>query len=210
MSLIQIAEGLFLLKVPFEDLYTSVFFVEGRDGLAVIDCATTPDDVDCHILPALNRMKTVATHLLLTHSHGDHAGGASRLLQVCPNVICRAYEPMEFPKFRPLEDGELLLERLQVVPLFGHTLHSVGYLDRWTNTLISGDCLQLSGVGKYTNGIRYPELYLQSIETIKEMQPDRIIASHDYVPLGSIAEGKDAVVRYLDACAQICREKYSI
>ena len=209
MSLIQIAEGLFLLKIPFQELYTSVFFVVGKDGLAIVDCATTSDDVDRYILPVLKSMKKSATHLLLTHSHGDHAGGAPRLLEQLPDLMCFAYEDMNLPRFHRLMDGEILLDRLQVVSLLGHTDRSVGYFDRSTNTLISGDCLQLAGVGKYINGIRYPELYLQSIEKLKEMRLDRIIASHDYVPLGSLAEGKEAVAQYLDTCAHICRTKYA-
>lgn len=208
MSLEKIAKGLYLLKIPFQDLYTSVFFVEGREGLAIIDSATTASDVDQYILPALQHMDQTATYLLLTHSHGDHAGGSSRLLECCPDLHVCAYEDMDLPRFRRLTEGEILLDRLQVVPLLGHSSHSVGYLDRLTNTLISGDCLQLAGVGKYTNGIRYPELYLQSIETLRGMEIDRIIASHDYVPLGSFAEGNEAVRQYLDTCAEICRTKY--
>lgn len=209
MSLISIAEGLFLLKIPFQELYTSVFFVEGKDGLAIVDCATTSDDVDRYILPALKSMKKSATHLLLTHSHGDHAGGAPRLLEQCPDLVCLAYEDVALPRFRRLTAREIILDRLQVIPILGHTNHSVGYLDRSTNTLISGDCLQLAGVGKYTNGIRYPDLYLQSLETLKGMEIERIVASHDYVPLGNLAEGKEAVARYLDTCATICRTQYA-
>lgn len=205
MSLSELAKGIFRLKVPFEDLYTAVFFVESGEGLAIIDCAATPCDVDTYILPTLQDMGRQANHLLLTHSHGDHAGGAVRLLERCPRMRVHALEEMKLPRFRPLRDGEIVAERLRVVHLSGHTQYSVGYLDLPTRTLISGDCLQLAGVGKYTRGIRYPEQYLKSIEKLQELEIDRIIASHDYVPLGSIAEGREEVLRYLEECAAICR-----
>ena len=204
MSLSEIAKGIFRLKVPFEDLYTAVFFVACDSGWAVIDCATTDDDVDTHILPAMRRLDGEVTHLLLTHSHGDHAGGAKHLLERCPSMCAYALESMESTRFGRLKDGDLILGRLQVVYLPGHTRYSVGYLDTVTRTILTGDCLQLAGVGKYTKGIQYPEQYLQSIEKLKAMELDRIVASHDYVPLGSIAEGKDAVLAYLDECQRIC------
>lgn len=209
MRLSQITDGIHLLKVPFEDLYTSVFFVESEKGLAIIDCATTPEDVDTYILPTLQTMGREATHLLLTHTHGDHAGGARRLLECCPNLQVQTWKPLDLPRFSPLRDGEVVIGRLRMLALPGHSSYSVGYLDLPTKTLISGDCLQLAGVGKYVNGIQYPELYLQSIEKLRTMELDRIIASHDYVPLGSLAEGKDAVERYLEACAEICNSKFS-
>ena len=39
-------EGIYRLKVPFEDLYTSVFLVETPQRLILVDCATTDDDVE--------------------------------------------------------------------------------------------------------------------------------------------------------------------
>jgi len=207
MILTEIAKGILLLKVPFEDLYTSVFFVESEEGVAIIDCATTPEDVDTYILPALRSMGREATHLLLTHSHGDHAGGAVHLLERCPSLRVQTWQTLELPRFSSLQDGDVVLGRLQMLALPGHSSYSVGYLDLPTKTLISGDCLQLAGVGKYVHGIRYPEQYLRSVKRLKTMEIDRIIASHDYVPLGSLAEGREAVLQYLDTCARICRSK---
>ena len=86
MMLDSVADGIFRLKVPFEDLYTAVFFVRSGEEWAIIDCATTEYDVDSYILPALDSLGAKATHLLLTHGHGDHAGGADRLLARCPEV----------------------------------------------------------------------------------------------------------------------------
>lgn len=208
MSTEPIAQGIFRLKVPFEELYTSVFFVQCGEEWAIIDCATTECDVDFYILPATERLQGNVTHLLLTHGHGDHAGGAERMLAHLPELCLGTAENWTRTPYRPIADGEILLNRLQVVYLPGHSRRSVGYFDLPTKTLISGDCLQLAGVGKYVHGIAYPEQYIASLDRLRDMPIKRIVASHDYEPLGYLAEGVDAVARYLDECERICKEKY--
>jgi glyoxylase-like metal-dependent hydrolase (beta-lactamase superfamily II) len=206
----QIYEGIFLLKVPFEDLYTSVFaVVEGRH-VAIIDAATTAEDVDTYIAPAvemlLEQVGGTVSHLLLTHTHGDHAGGIGRLSERYPQARVCSYEEVDVPNAWRLTDGDKILGRICTVHLPGHTRFSVGYLCERTGVLLSGDCLQLRGVGKYTKGVRYPELYFASIERLKNMEINGIVASHDYVPLGQFAEGKEAVLQYLEECRKCISE----
>jgi glyoxylase-like metal-dependent hydrolase (beta-lactamase superfamily II) len=105
-----------------------------------------------------------------------------------------------------LTDGEKLLGCLQVVSLPGHTKNSVGFLDLRSKTLLSGDCLQLKGIGKYRNGISRPAEYIQSIKRLQEMDIECIVAAHEYDPLGSIADGKAEVSQYLELCLQIAQE----
>ncbi|MBQ9085791.1 MAG: MBL fold metallo-hydrolase [Clostridia bacterium] len=198
----EILPGIFSLKIPFEAVYTTVFFVETDQGVVMVDCASYDTDVDEYILPFLKQqgMEERLCGLVLTHSHLDHAGGSSRLTQLYPNLPVCAFEPMPVASFRSISDGEVLFDRLRVVHLPGHTLYSVGYLDLNTRSLLTGDCLQLRGVGKYINGVKYPELYRKSLNRIRQMMPSRLIASHDYVPLGSTAEGEVAIRLYLDEC----------
>ena len=49
-------EGIYRLKVPFGAVYTSVFLIETEEGDVLVDCATTKDDVDERIIPALQRL----------------------------------------------------------------------------------------------------------------------------------------------------------
>lgn len=202
----QIYEGIFLLKVPFEDLYTSVFAVAERKNVAIIDAATTAEDVDTYIAPAIESLLAQVggsvSHLLLTHTHGDHAGGIGRLSERYPQARVCSYEEVDISNACRLSDGDRILGRLRTVHLPGHTRFSVGYFCERTGILLSGDCLQLRGVGKYTRGVRYPELYLASIERLKAMEINGIAASHDYVPLGQFAEGREAVAKYLEECRQ--------
>ena len=142
--------------------------------------------------------------LLLTHPHEDHAGGAKRLSEVFSGGRIFAPEEVKGVETETVKDGMRFLNRIETLALPGHTRSCVGYLDRRNATLISGDSLQLCGVSRYTNGIRYPDAYLRSIDALREREISCILASHEYVPLGSIAKGKDAVLHYLDECARVC------
>ncbi len=50
-------EGIYRLRVPFHNIYTSVFLIISKDRRILLDCATTAGDVDGVILPALERME---------------------------------------------------------------------------------------------------------------------------------------------------------
>ncbi len=81
--------GIYRLKIPFDQIYTSVFLIETPNGAALVDCATTSEDVDDRIVPALKEMNYELSDLkmlILTHKHGDHAGGLQRVLFHAPNI----------------------------------------------------------------------------------------------------------------------------
>ena len=204
MKIEQIDVGLFRILVPFEDEITTTVYVvlEGRK-VVLIDSATKESDVDQFIFPALREIGVTTDQiafLLLTHSHLDHAGGATGILRRLPGVQLRASFRMDHPRYTCLRDGEIVFERLQTLLLPGHTEDSLGFFDLRTKTLLSGDCLQLKGIGKYRNGISFPRQYRQSIERLKKMDICRIVAAHEYDPLGSVAQGKREVLEYLQAC----------
>ena len=204
MSIDKIDEGLYRVLIPYEDeITTTVYVVAGDSGVAVIDCATYPDDADNYISPALDKLGIAlerVKYILLTHSHADHAGGAARLSELLPRAtVASAFSHGENGSIT-LSDGEMLLDRLQVVSLPGHTVDSIAFLDVETKTLLSGDCLQLYGVGKYKKGVGHRDLYRGSIDRLRQMDIERIVAAHEYDPLGSLAEGKQAVRTYLEVC----------
>lgn len=208
MALEKLAQGIFRIKVPFEDLFTTVYVYVSSEGTALIDSATYPSDADNYILPQLKAAGIEkADYLLLTHDHGDHIGGIENLIKKFPAAKVGSAFETEFSNKMLLTDGEIILGNLQVVSLPGHTKNSVGYFDRKTKTLLSGDCLQLKGIGKYRNGICYHDLYEKSCKKLLETDIDRIVAAHEYDPLGSIAEGKEAVKEYLEKCIEISIEE---
>ena len=203
-----IGNGLFRVLIPYEEVTTTVYLVTTEQGTVIVDSATYPSDVDDYILPALDETGVPRERvrcLLLTHDHADHAGGIARLADRLPQAVVRASFALPLPNATLLQDGDMILDTLRAVHLPGHTPHSVGYLDIRTRTLLSGDCLQLAGVGKYRSGIVYPHDYITSCERLKTMGIERIVAAHEYDPYGSVASGAAAVMRYLDACIAIAR-----
>ena len=204
MKIDEIDRGLYRIRVPFEEgIFTSVYVIVCDEGAILVDAATYPKDVDESILPALDSIGILPERvrwLLLSHEHGDHAGGAERALACFPEARFGASFPHPSGRLLLLTDGEVLLGRLQVVALPGHTERSLAFYDRKTKTLLTADCLQLRGIGKYRNGIAYPTKYRESVRRVRELSPYRIVAAHEYDPLGSVAQGEEAVTAYLDAC----------
>ena len=203
----KIDQGLYRILVPFEEgITTTVYVAKSGDKIALIDSATHESDVDEYIIPALEKagvnLERVC-YLLLTHSHGDHAGGVKRLASRLPWAKVQASFALPNLDFSLLSDGELILDDLRVISLPGHTEHCVGFLDERSKTLLSGDCLQLAGIGRYRKGIGNKEQYRLSIARLKNMDINRIVAAHEYDPLGSVAEGKTAVKEYLDKCLEL-------
>lgn len=200
-NLQKLDDGLYRILVPFEELTTTVYLLNAPQGAAIIDAATYASDITDYVLPALEFLKIdTVSHLLLTHTHDDHAGGLPKLMECFPQAQVGSMTPMDLPGFSHLRDGDILLDRLQTVHLPGHTQNSCGFLDLPTGTLLSGDCLQLGGIGKYVHGIGYPDLYRASVEKLKAMPICCIVAAHEFNPLGSIARGKAEVQAYLNTC----------
>lgn len=188
----QEIKDIYRLKVPFENIYTSVFLVRTPSGMIVVDCATTDEDVDEYILPALKKAEieiSDVTTLVLTHKHADHAGGLSRLLSLIPNI-------------EVIRDVREIFDGIRTYPMAGHTYDCIGVLDTRTNTLISGDGLQGAGVDKYRCSLQFPKAYLETIERIQsDKRVENILFSHAYEPWNKdYVHGRKAV----DACLSEC------
>lgn len=186
---------IYRLKVPFENLYTSVFLIRAENANILVDCATYNSDVDSYIIPALAKMGLVLTdieYLVLTHSHGDHAGGKARVLQLNPQIKIVASEQGELPN------------GLTVYALKGHTLDCIGVFDERSGTLISGDGLQGAGVGKYRCSLQSKEEYIKTIETIRQNKKiENVLFSHAYEPwYQDSAFGREEVEKRLQDCLQ--------
>jgi glyoxylase-like metal-dependent hydrolase (beta-lactamase superfamily II) len=188
----NVTDSIYRLKVPFEAIYTSVFLIKSPSGAILVDCATTSEDVDQCIVPALVEMGYELSNietLVLTHKHGDHAGGLERVLALAPNIEV-------VTSVRALCDG------VCTYPMAGHTEDCIGILDMRSHTLISGDGLQGAGVDKYRCSVRKREAYLETIERIKnDGRIENILFSHAYEPWD-----RDSVIgrREVDACLSEC------
>ncbi len=208
MQLNRLEEGIARLCVPFENLYTSVFVLTEGEGCMLFDAATTKSDTESITVPALQQAGLTPQIIVCSHMHGDHAGGLPSLLNAYPlaQVACFDTAVSYGDKTVHPADGDVLLGRFEVLNLKGHTKDCLALWDQKTSTLISGDCLQLQGIGRYgTAFVSYAD-YMATIDRVRALRPHRIIASHEYIPFGSSALGKTAVSAYLDECARAARE----
>lgn len=197
MKFIKEIDNIYRLKVPFQDLYTSVFLISTNEGYALVDCATYDSDVDKYIIPALDEQGLSLSdinYLIVTHMHGDHAGGKDRILQLAPNIKI----------VQNVQDLDLL--GITILELKGHTLACVGVLDERSSTLISGDGLQGAGVGKYRCSLENKEEYLKTIEKIRnDERIKNILFSHAYEPWYKYGVfGREEIEKCLEDC-----KKYS-
>ncbi len=187
---------IYRLKVPFEDLYTSVFLVKTKEGNALIDCATRPSDVDEYIIPALNEIGSNVNdikYLVLTHDHVDHAGGKARVMEIFPNLKIIEKENI------------ILFEDITTYQLKGHLINCIGVLDQRSKTLVTGDGLQGNGVGKYSCSLASKQEYLKTIEKLEEDERiQNLLFSHAYEPwLKDGVFGREQVRKILKDCKNI-------
>ena len=193
MSFQQETQGIYRLKIPFEDLYTSVFLIHTKQGNVLVDCGTYPSDVDKYIIPSIEglglKLKDI-NYLILTHSHGDHTGGLSRLLDL--NTMLQVVDGMM----------SILLDGIVMYEMKGHTLDCIGILDERSGSLISGDGLQGEGIGKYRCSLVSKDEYIKTIEKIqKDERVKNILFSHAYEPwCKDGAFGREKVLNCLRDC----------
>lgn len=184
--------GIYRLQIPFEAIYTSVFLIQSPSSVILVDCATTSEDVDQYIVPALGEMgykcSDIGT-LVLTHKHGDHAGGASQVLSLAPSI-------------EVVTDVRTLCDGIFTYSMAGHTVDCIGVLDTRSHTLISGDGLQGAGVDKYRCSVEKIEAYRNTLERIQnDKRIENILFSHAYEPWN-----KDSVIgrSAVEACLSEC------
>jgi glyoxylase-like metal-dependent hydrolase (beta-lactamase superfamily II) len=190
-------KGIYRLRVPFENIYTSVFLIMSEENKILADCGTTAYDVDSVILPALSELGyTLAdlNMLVLTHHHGDHAGGLARIREIAPNI-------------EVVTDVREIFENVSTYALPGHTEDSIGILDERTGTLISGDGLQGAGVDKYRCYTKCPTKYIETLEKIKsDGRIENILFSHAYEPWNTdTVFGREKVIECINECKNYVR-----
>ena len=191
--------GIYRQKIPFDTVETSVFLIEADGKKILVDSATTDEDVDGYIVPALSERGYFLCDvdmLVLTHNHGDHAGGSRRIRELAPSI-------------QVITDVRELAADISTLAMPGHTEDCIGVVDVRTHTLISGDGLQGAGVDKYRCYTQNPKAYLETIEKIKnDERIENILFSHAYEPWNSYrAIGREKVNFCLSECEKYVKEK---
>ena len=195
----KIVDGIYRLKIPFDTVYTSVFLVLTESGRVLVDCATTDRDVDGYIVPALRELGIKPTDIrsiVITHNHGDHAGGLERILHHAPDI-------------EVIREARELFDGILTYPLYGHAKEMIGLLDARTGTLISGDGLQGAGVDKYRAYAEDKTAYHETLERIKkDVRIKNLIFSHAYEPwYTDHVLGRESVLDVLEECKKYIGEK---
>lgn len=227
-----IAPELYQLQVPFPGCWTGVTLVRGTQNV-LVDSGGSAETVDGCIVPALEDVglgPSDIDFLALTHIHGDHVGGCSRLKALAPAikvaVFAESLDRIRNPKaysrqirerfsghgapvpallegVEPdvlLQDGEML-STLRLVHTPGHDTDSCSYLDERTRTLITGDSLQLNGtVSQGCALLMDAARYQYTLRRLQDMDIHNILCGHPFLPLGDRAMGPAAVRAYLSAC----------
>jgi glyoxylase-like metal-dependent hydrolase (beta-lactamase superfamily II) len=206
----RINENICRLTIPYKDIFTTVYTVRTPAGVLLFDTASWDEDVENYLLPFLKEAGVAPEELkyiFVSHNHTDHAGGVKELMKVYPEatILSRSAKLLEKnSRYKGIchQEGDILLEVLQVVTIPGHSRDSMGLLDTRTKTLLSGDCLQLFGIygsGAWGSNITLPTLHLQALEKLAALPIERIFAAHEYHPLGWRYEG-EGVADALENC----------
>lgn len=207
----EIVKNIYRFTTAYKDIYTTVFIIKTPVGAVLFDTASYQEDAETTVLPALEELGIRGEELryiVLSHSHKDHAGGLQWVAKAFPRACILSRNPGLDACGNPIrcpEDGEVFLDTLRIVAVPGHSADSLCLLDTVTQTLISGDCLQLYGIygsGEWGANVGLPAEHLRAVEKLRKLGIQRILASHDYHPYGYMAEGEEAVQAYLDACRE--------
>lgn len=208
-----ITEHIIRIRVPFFDIFTTVFLVKTEKGNLLFDTATYDTDITEIIFPALEAIgisPDSLTHIFISHPHGDHAGGIPAILATLPDVtvvagsqaLCEQHPDMHL---QVTKDGDTLLDHLVTVALPGHTADAIALFDTRTKTLLSGDCLQLYGIygsGGWGANITFPAKHLAALDRLALMDISAIHPAHNYHPEGDTYIGKEAIGRAISACRE--------
>lgn len=209
----KISETLHRLVIPYKDISTTVYLLKAPDGVIIFDTATTAEDIDAYVLPMLNEVGVApeaVKYIFISHDHRDHAGGIARVLEEYPDA-CLVTQSKRlhaaYGNYRLLspKENDLLLDTYRVITIPGHTADSSALLDTCTNTLITGDSLQLYGIygsGDWGANITLPTEHLAAIEKVRALRVDAIFMAHDYHPCGYTAARKYDVERALNSCIE--------
>ena len=132
----------------------SLYIVEGSERALLIDTGTRIPGLDKIVSGITSKPVTV----VLTHAHGDHAGGAGAFREVYLNAGDMTIVPNNMRGFsgqiKYLTDGEIIDlggREIEVIFTPGHTAGSATFFDKANHYGFSGDAFGSTNLLVFTN-----------------------------------------------------------
>ncbi len=147
------------------------------------------------------------THILITHYHFDHVGGAAELSEKTGARIWAPREAVQ-PLHKTLEGGkteDVGSLSMQVIDTPGHAMHHVSLYFPALEALFCGDVLFALGCGKLFDGSA--EEMWRSLTRLRALPPEtKVCCGHDYTAgnlrfvrsLKGFSEAGERVVKALE------------
>ncbi len=194
----EVTQGIYRIRIPFDNIETTAFVLTNADACLIFDSGCHGADAEMYILPTITALGLPVRYLVASHAHEDHCGGMARLIDAYPQAtVINKQEHASAGDY----DGTILLSRYMLLCLPGHSEDCLGILDLQGNTLLSGDALQMYGVGKYRTHVESLSDYERTLDRVAELKIQTILCSHEFEPLGAVVTDEEVHI-----CLQHCRE----
>jgi glyoxylase-like metal-dependent hydrolase (beta-lactamase superfamily II) len=199
-KLVDIAPGIRVLQVPEETpmrpVCTNIYLVGERE-LTLIDSGVDEERFSRAIFQCLLKLgrRYRVSAVALSHSHMDHQGGLRWLREsIGPEVFAHtlAESKVKNTTLKLLESGSTLEAdgvSLEVHHIPGHSPDSVGYYNRESGILFTGDTI----LGKGTTSVHDLGPYMASLERLQALTPKTILPGHGPV----VSDAEQTVASYI-------------
>ena len=126
--------------------FVSAYLLVRKSEVAVVDLGTAGSaDAIGAALTAAGSSWDAVRHIVLTHQHGDHAGGLAGLQPLASAALYAGEADIEgigsSAKIKPVKDGDEVFG-LQIIGTPGHTAGHISVFDPETGVLVAGDALR--------------------------------------------------------------------
>ena len=188
------------IKIPFEKIYTSVYYIQGKGRRFLMDGGTDEEAAKKYILPMLK--DGAPDFFIVSHSHGDHLGALPYLQSVYPNASVYFFDKnllKIFPKGKLLSDGE----EIAGVRFFltqGHSEDSLCAFVQDEGTVYSFDSLQAGGAEGYGVLVQDKKAYRETVEKIRSLKPKKLYLSHAFLPFKKDELEEEEIEGFLNEC----------
>ena len=173
---------------PMTGTGNNTYLLAAEGGTAMlIDAGVGAPGHLADLAAALHAWRARLTHVLVTHGHADHAGGAPALAAAQPHAELLKHpwpeEDHRYPvAWRALCDGDEVQaadEALRVVATPGHSPDHLAFWHEASRTMFTGDLVAL-GTSVMIHASRGGNLanYLHSLERVLAFNPAVLLPAH--------------------------------